>query len=124
MNTFCNPICALRDSKNVILFRFPERQRKILSEVLNIILHLPELAGVPGVKERFNISRLENIVNRILERTRETTCSMVINLRSGRETEVRYINGYWVRRGREVEVSLTVNEDLMEGISKRSVVHS
>lgn len=121
VNAFCNPVCALHDAKNAILFGFPELRREILSEISNIVLHLPELAGVPGVRERFCVERLESTVNGILERTRETTCSMVVDLRGRRETEVRYINGYWVRRGREVGVSVAVNEGLMREVSKRSV---
>ncbi|BCS30215.1 ketopantoate reductase family protein [Aspergillus puulaauensis] len=121
VNGFCNPVCALHDAKNAILFGFPELRREILSEISNIVLHLPELAGVPGVRERFCVERLESTVNGILERTRETTCSMVVDLRGRRETEVRYINGYWVRRGREVGVSVAVNERLMREVSKRSV---
>lgn len=123
VNAFCNPVCALNNSKNAILFNFPDLRREILSEISNIVLHLPELAGVPGVKERFCVERLEETVNGILERTRETVCSMVGDLRAGRETEVRYINGYWVRRGREAGVSVAVNEGLMRDV-EQSTVHN
>ena len=40
----------------------------------------------------------------ILTKTAETTCSMVWDLRAGRETEVKFIKGYWVQRGKEVGV--------------------
>ncbi|OOF95051.1 hypothetical protein ASPCADRAFT_5637 [Aspergillus carbonarius ITEM 5010] len=113
VNAFCNPVCALHDSKNAILFNFPDLRREILTEISNIVLRLPELRGVDGVEERFAVDRLEETVNGILERTRETVCSMVGDVRAGRETEVRFINGYWVRRGREVGVSVRVNEELM-----------
>ena len=45
---------------------------------------------------------------------------MVWDLRAGRKTEVRFINGYWVRRGREVGVRTPVNEYLVEEVTKRS----
>ncbi|GKZ33171.1 hypothetical protein AbraIFM66950_002960 [Aspergillus brasiliensis] len=120
VNAFCNPVCALHDSKNGILFDFPELRRAILTEISNIVLRLPELRGVDGVEERFGVDRLEETVNGILERTRETTCSMVVDLRNRRETEIRFINGYWVRRGREVGVSTAVNEELMDKVLRRS----
>ncbi|PYI12328.1 6-phosphogluconate dehydrogenase C-terminal domain-like protein [Aspergillus sclerotiicarbonarius CBS 121057] len=119
VNAFCNPVCALHNAKNGILFTFPSLRRSILSEISNIVLNLPELQNVPGVKERFSVNRLEETVNGILERTRETTCSMVVDLRAGRETEVRYINGYWVKRGREVGVEVGVNEGLMGEVLAR-----
>ncbi|GKZ25758.1 hypothetical protein AbraIFM66951_002413 [Aspergillus brasiliensis] len=122
VNAFCNPVCALHDSKNGILFDFPELRRAILTEISNIVLRLPELRGVDGVEERFGVDRLEETVNGILERTRETTCSMVVDLRNRRETEIRFINGYWVRRGRQAGVSTAVNEELMDKVLRRSVV--
>ncbi|KAL2824075.1 ketopantoate reductase PanE/ApbA-domain-containing protein [Aspergillus pseudoustus] len=120
VNAFCNPVCALHDAKNGFLFGQPRLRRAILAEISAVVLNLPELAGVPGLEDRFAVERLEGTVNGILERTRETTCSMVVDLRNGRETEVRYINGYWVRRGREVGLSVAVNEGLMEQVLERS----
>ncbi|KAL4978270.1 ketopantoate reductase PanE/ApbA C terminal-domain-containing protein [Aspergillus desertorum] len=121
VNAFCHPVCALHDAKNAVLFTMPALRRAILSEISTIVLNLPELAGVRGLEERFAVERLEETVNGILERTRETTCSMVVDLRNHRETEVRYMNGYWVRRGRELGVSVAINESLMEQVLERSV---
>ncbi|KAL4999858.1 ketopantoate reductase PanE/ApbA-domain-containing protein [Aspergillus recurvatus] len=120
VNAFCNPVCALHDAKNAILFTFPDLRRAILSEISTIVLNLPELRGVQGLEERFSVARLEHTVNGILERTRETTCSMVVDLRNKRKTEVNFINGYWVRRGRELGVSVAVHESLMAQVLERS----
>ncbi|KAE8410914.1 ketopantoate reductase PanE/ApbA C terminal-domain-containing protein [Aspergillus pseudocaelatus] len=120
VNAFCNPLCALNDAKNGFLFTLPDTRREILTEISNVVLALPELRDVPGVEERFAVDRLEATVNAILTKTAETTCSMVWDLRAGRETEVRFINGYWVKRGGEVGVRTPVNEYLVEKVTKRS----
>jgi 2-dehydropantoate 2-reductase len=82
-------------------------------EISSVALALPELQGVHGVKERFSPSALEKTVMSIIDRTRETTCSMVWDLRARRETEIRYINGYWIRRGRELGIPTPLNERLL-----------
>ncbi|KAE8382041.1 ketopantoate reductase PanE/ApbA C terminal-domain-containing protein [Aspergillus bertholletiae] len=120
VNAFCNPVCALNDAKNAFLFTVPDTRREILTEISNVVLALPDLRDAVGVKERFAVDRLEATVNAILTKTAETTCSMVWDLRAGRETEVRFINGYWVKRGREVGVRTPVNEYLVEEVTKRS----
>lgn len=120
VNAFCNPLCALNNAKNGFLFTLPDIRREILTEISSVVLALPELQDVPGVPERFAVERLENTVNRILTQTAETTCSMVWDLRAGRETEIKFINGYWVRRGKEVGVRTPVNESLMEEVMSKS----
>lgn len=119
VNAFCNPLCALNNAKNGFLFTLPDTRRAILTEISSVVLALPELRDVPGVPERFAVERLEDTVNRILTQTAETTCSMVWDLRAGKETEVRFINGYWVKRGREVGVRTPVNESLMKEVMSR-----
>ncbi|GAB1200627.1 hypothetical protein APSETT444_010001 [Aspergillus pseudonomiae] len=94
VNAFCNPLCALNDAKNGFLFTIPDTRREILTEISNVVLALPELRDVAGVKERFAVDRLEATVNAILTKTAETTCSMVWDLRAGRETEsLAVLNG-------------------------------
>ncbi|KZF24776.1 2-dehydropantoate 2-reductase [Xylona heveae TC161] len=119
VNAFCNPLCALHDAKNGFLFTLPEMRRRILTEISHVACALPELKDVPGVAERFAFTRLENTVNAILEKTKESTCSMVWDLRAGRETEVLFINGYWSRRGRETGVPTPVNDTLVRQILER-----
>lgn len=87
VNAFCNPICALNNAKNGFLFTLPDTRREILTEISAVVLALPELQNVPGARERFAVERLEATVNRILTQTAEMTCSMVWDLRAGRETE-------------------------------------
>ncbi|KAF7588197.1 hypothetical protein BBP40_006016 [Aspergillus hancockii] len=86
VNAFCNPFCALSDAKNGFLFTIPDTRREILTEISSVVLSLPELRDVPGVRERFAVDRLEATVNDILTKTAETMCSMVWDLRAGRET--------------------------------------
>ncbi|KAI9042847.1 ketopantoate reductase family protein [Aspergillus affinis] len=93
VNSFCNPLCALNDAPNGWLFTIPDTRRALLTEISNVVLALPELSGVPGVAERFSVDRLEETVNGILMKNYNSTPSMIWDLRAGRETEVRFING-------------------------------
>ncbi|KAJ5085822.1 Ketopantoate reductase ApbA/PanE [Penicillium argentinense] len=121
VNAFCNPVCALNDSMNEFLFSVPHIRRSILEEISQVVLALPELKGVPGLEERFSVQRLEDTVNMIIEKTAKTTCSMVWDLRAGRETEINFINGSWSRMGRKVGVETPVNDDLVRRILDRSL---
>ncbi|KAF4253642.1 hypothetical protein KXV70_007454 [Aspergillus fumigatus] len=104
VNAFCNPLCALNDAKNEFLFQ---------------LLALPELKGVQGLEERFSVARLEKTVNDIIAKTANTTCSMVWDLRAGRETAIQFINGSWSRMGKMVGVDTPVNDALVEQIQMR-----
>lgn len=119
VNAFCNPLCALNDAENGFLFTIPETRRAILTEISNVVCALPELQHVSNLKQRFAVDKLEATVNAIIEKTSHTTCSMVWDLRAGRETEIKFINGYWVKRSKEVGVDTPVNEDLVAKVGMK-----
>lgn len=119
VNAFCNPLCALNDAQNKYLFTIPETRHVLLKEISQVIHAVPELHGVPGISKRFSVERLEATVNGIIRKTAETTCSMVVDLRRGRKTEIQFINGYWCRRGREVGVPTPINDSLVRQILER-----
>lgn len=119
VNAFCNPLCALKDAQNKYLFTIPETRRALLTEISRVIHALPELREVPSIRERFSMDRLEGTVNGILQKTAETTCSMVVDLRRGQKTEIEFINGYWCRRGREVGVPTPLNDSLVRKVLER-----
>ncbi|VUC25028.1 unnamed protein product [Clonostachys rosea] len=119
VNAFCNPLCALNDAKNEFLFTIPEMRKALLTEISTVIQALPELQGLEGVSSRFALEKLETTVNAILTKTAETTCSMVVDLRQGRKTEITFINGYWCRRGREVGIPTPLNDGLVRQVLER-----
>jgi 2-dehydropantoate 2-reductase len=121
-NAFSNPLCALADAPINYLFSIPETLRSLMREISTIILALPELQGVKGVEERFSAHALEKTVMDIVERNKAGTISMVWDMRKVRETEVRYINGYWARRGREVGVQTRLNDELVQKVEEMSRV--
>jgi 2-dehydropantoate 2-reductase len=121
-NAFSNPLCALADAPTSYLFSVPGTLRALMGEISAIILALPELQGVDGIEERFSAKALETTVMDIVERNKAGTTSMVWDMRGGRETEVRYINGYWSRRGREVGVKTGLNDKLVQRVEERSRV--
>lgn len=119
-NAFCNPLCALADSPNKHLFTIPETCKAIMSEISSVVLALPELKDLPNVADRFSPAALESTVMDIIECTRESTCSMVWDLRAGRQTEIRYINGFLSRKGRELGIPTPINDDLIDKIEART----
>lgn len=78
-----------------------------------------ELQHILGVRDRFAVDRLETTVNDILAKIAKTTCSMVWDLRARMETEIRFINGYGVRRGKDLGVPTPVHERMMDEVIQR-----
>jgi len=121
VNAFSNPLTALANSTVEYLFSIPEVCSALMREISSVILALPELQGVPGVEQRFSAQQLEDTVMKVIVQNRSTTCSMVWDMRAARETEIRYINGYWARRGREVGVATPINDDIVEKIQAMTI---
>ncbi|CAN9094996.1 unnamed protein product [Alternaria alternata] len=117
-NALSNPICALEDAVTAYILSIPETNMRLMQEISSVILALPELQGVEGVKERFSAKSLHHTVMDIIKKNRATTVSMVWDMRNRRETEIRYINGYWARRGREVGVRTPLNDELVERVQE------
>jgi 2-dehydropantoate 2-reductase len=115
-NALSNPICALEDAVTAHILSIPETNMRLMQEISSVVLALPELQGVEGAKERFSAKTLHKTVMDIIEKNRATTVSMVWDMRNRRETEIRYINGYWARRGREVGVKTPLNDELVERV--------
>ncbi|KAF2137683.1 uncharacterized protein K452DRAFT_329081 [Aplosporella prunicola CBS 121167] len=102
VNSYCNSVCALHDSKNGILLGETHRKLK-----LNLF-----------AEDRFGMERLEATADGILEKMRNTTCSMVWDLRAKRETEIAFINRYWVKKGVKLGVDTLVNNMLVQRIQE------
>ncbi|KAL8664505.1 MAG: hypothetical protein Q9202_003055 [Teloschistes flavicans] len=112
VNAIINPLTALMDCQNGELLHRPSISRIIrllLAEISLVVKSLPELQGVPNVKMRFDVTRLESQVIGIAHKTATNRSSMLQDFSQGKLTEIEYITGYLVRRGEEVGIQCVLN---------------
>ncbi|KAL8944284.1 MAG: hypothetical protein Q9216_000579 [Gyalolechia sp. 2 TL-2023] len=112
VNAIINPLTTLMDCLNGDLLHQPSISRVIrllLAEICLVIKSLPELQGVPNVKVRFDIKRLEAQVVGIANKTSANKSSMLQDISQGRLTEIEYITGYIIRRGEEIGIQCVLN---------------
>ena len=123
VNCIINPLTAVLDCKNgALLYNFYYQRvvRLLLAEISLVIKSLPELKNVPNVNMRFDTLRLERLVFIIANMTAENYSSMVQDIRSGRLTEIDYINGYIVKRGEEMGIHCVMNYMLMHMVKGKN----
>lgn len=123
VNCIINPLTAVLDCKNGALlynFYFTRVVRLLLAEISIVIKSLPELKNVPNVNMRFDTLRLERLVSSIANTTAENYSSMVQDFRSGRATEIDYLNGYIVKRGEEMGIHCVMNYMLMHMVKGKN----
>jgi len=119
VNSILNPLTAILDNRNgSILYNFAlsRTMRLMLAETSLIIRSLPELRGIPNVPNRFSPERLETLVVSVANQTKDNISSMLADVRTGRQTEIEYINGYIVRRGEEMGIKAVVNYAMMQTV--------
>ena len=123
VNCIINPLTAILGCKNGELlynFYFQRVVRLLLAEISLVIKTLPELKSVPNVNMRFDTLRLERMAFSIANTTAGNYSSMVQDIRSGRPTEIDYINGYIVKRGEQVGIHCVMNYMLMHMVKGKN----
>lgn len=112
INAVINPMTVILDARNgSVLYNFHLTRviRLLLSEISLVIRSLPELQHIPNVSTRFDPGRLESMVVTVANKTSQNISSMLADTRSGRRTEIDYINGWVVKRGEEMGVRCLMN---------------
>jgi 2-dehydropantoate 2-reductase len=124
INIVANPLTAILNESNAVLQQPPLAPviRALVVETASIIRALPELKSVPGAQERFAAQRLEDRVMGYLTQVQGNTTSMCQHLRAGKKTEIEYINGYLVKRAREIGVPCEFNAMLQQLILTKEAV--
>jgi 2-dehydropantoate 2-reductase len=125
INAMINPLTVIFNCKNGQLFNrgsIVHLMRLLLAEASQVIQSLPELRDDPETASRFSTQKLEIIVLDVAEKTAKNTSSMLQDRRAARPTEIDYINGYIVQRGKELGVECEVNEKLIELVKEGKVI--
>lgn len=115
-NAVINPLTALFDCRNGDLTKQPTLQgllHDLVEEVGNVIRAFPELMDSISA-ETYSTVRLLSFVSEVIEKTALNRSSMLQDMKAGLETEINYINGYIVKRGKELGISCPINKLLLQ----------
>jgi 2-dehydropantoate 2-reductase len=116
---------ALLDtSYNGMLYNFTITQvmRLLLTEICLVIRNLPELGGQHDLESRFDPDRLYDVAVQKLFKQFNSTSQMALDARNGKPTEVRYLNGYIVKRGDEIGLRCFMNYLVMQLVRGKSTM--
>lgn len=116
INCVVNPLTALVDCLNgELLVHAPSRA--LLAQVSNEVQEVITLAGHPPPRP------LLELVTEVLQRTAANRSSMLQDLRSGRLSEIEYINGYLQQTAKRLGYPTPVNTALLDLVrSKQALV--
>ncbi|KAJ5359281.1 uncharacterized protein N7496_011694 [Penicillium cataractarum] len=125
-NCVLNPLTAILDVRNGVIKENPDLQpliQRLLQEISLVFRSLPEIRDLPrDQKDRFSVPSLEALVMDTIEKTAGNSSSMREDLRKGRATEIEYINGWILRRARELGIECEANTSLMQLVLAKSRV--
>ena len=127
LNCVINPLTALLGCLNgepLYHLSFSRVLRLLLIEISSVICTLPELQGVPGIEHRFSVERLRSMAVSLMNKTGKNTNSMLQDIRAGKKTEIRYLNGYIVRRGEELGIKCPLNYMIIQLLSTKQGILS
>lgn len=116
-NCVLNPLTALLDIRNGELLENPALQplqRQLLEEVSAVFQNLPEIQDLNYDLSQFSVASLETTLRDTVEKTAQNSSSMREDVRKGRRTEIENINGWIIKRGKELRIDCPVNACLTQ----------
>lgn len=122
-NCVLNPLTAILDVRNGCIKENQDLwplHGALLKEISEVFQNLPELSELSIDRNRFSIPTLEAVVSDTITKTAQNSSSMREDMRKGRATEIEYINGWILRRGKELGIDCRVNACLMQLILAKS----
>ncbi|KFK97602.1 MULTISPECIES: 2-dehydropantoate 2-reductase [unclassified Serratia (in: enterobacteria)] len=110
VNCVINPLTALYNCHNGDLQRYPEQIATLCHEIASVM----EMEGHHTSSED-----LMSYVMQVIQLTADNISSMLQDIRAQRHTEIDYITGYLLRRGRSHGIPLPENTRLFELIKRK-----
>ncbi|QSZ30502.1 hypothetical protein DSL72_000056 [Monilinia vaccinii-corymbosi] len=122
VNAVINPLTALNDCLNGMIVEsstlgeMGNLYQGLVSEISQVFCSLPELQGVPELKDLFSTKSLRSSILNVALATAQNRSSMLQDVSNGRETEIRSINGYIVKRAEELGIECPSNRKVLTDI--------
>ncbi|KAJ5126740.1 hypothetical protein N7448_007519 [Penicillium atrosanguineum] len=125
VNCVLNPLTAILDVRNGCIGEnsnlWPLHDR-LLQEISTVFQNLPELQSLPIDRNLFSVPSLKSVVSDMVEKTAQNSSSMREDMRKGRATEIEYINGWILRRGKELGINCDTNACLTQLVLAKSQI--
>ena len=125
VNAVINPLTVVFDCFNGRLFESAAIARLIqalLREISAVLRAVMAARGAVGVVVAFEDEVLAATVAEIGFKTARNISSMRQDVRAGRSTEIDYINGYVIARGKEFGIACPLNAKLVEMVKGKTVI--
>ncbi|KUI62621.1 putative 2-dehydropantoate 2-reductase [Cytospora mali] len=92
---------------------------ELLEELFNVIMSLPELTNSSKVVEHCGMDALrKETLDRLVQKGVSNSL-MLTRVRAGQWVDIDYLNGYFVRRGRELGIKTPQNEMVVDVVKAR-----
>lgn len=92
---------------------------ELLDELFNVIMALPELTNSSKVVEHCGLVTLrKKTIQRLLDKG-SSQSNMLSRVRAGQWVDIDYLNGYFIRRARELGIKVPQNETVVDVVKAR-----
>lgn len=92
---------------------------ELLDELFNVIMALPELTNSSKVVEHCGLGALrKKTIQRLWEKGASQS-NMLSRVRAGQWVDIDFLNGYFIRRARELGIKVPQNETLVDVVKAR-----
>lgn len=91
----------------------------LLGEIFNVIWAMPELMGGGRVMQHCSRDALRKYAVQRLASKGKAQSQMVSQVRAGKMVDVDYLNGYFIKRGKELGIKMPQNEMMVDVIKAR-----
>jgi 2-dehydropantoate 2-reductase len=97
---------------------FPELQHELLQELAQVAAAAQAVEATHTDVDVSSEESLRQFVLQVIQDTRDNKSSMYQDVLKNQRTEVDHLNGYVVRKGRELGVDCPANEDMYQRIQE------
>ncbi|KAL2180887.1 ketopantoate reductase PanE/ApbA C terminal-domain-containing protein [Thermothelomyces heterothallicus CBS 202.75] len=125
--TVVDPLAVLFDCRYDQILSNPYARQlmdRLIGELSHVLSHLPECRHSEKFRRFASAASLRDEVFRKLMLKRTADSRMRWQVAQGWDTDVDYLSGYFVRRGRELRASVTTLESIMAAAKAKQIITS
>ncbi|EQL03558.1 hypothetical protein G6O67_002076 [Ophiocordyceps sinensis] len=106
------PVCVMLEMPYEGLLQNLAAQRimhNLLTEIIGVVDQMPEIEGSAVIRDFMHGQSIHKMLHQRILAKRFSPSQLVLQVDKGLPTDVDYLNGYFLRRGRELGVDVRVN---------------